>query len=389
MSHPVSQRKAPGVRQLDLPAIRILQGGGRAVYVFGVDGKDVTSFAAVSRVRSGALGEVLGYQRPEVLSHIAEIQAYLEGEAPILPNAIVLAFDSSVAFTPSLPQSTEALCPGTLHIEWDPDGDATARPAWVVDGQQRLAAIRGADVPAFRVCATAFITDDQDAQREQFLLLNNTRPLPKSLVYELLPGTDALLPAHLARRRFPSHLTRRLNLDAGGPFHGRIQMMTHPQGDVRDNSVMRMLDHSLTDGALFRIKLAHGEGPEGEEAMLRLLRTFWSGVRDTWPEAWALKPRKSRLLHGAGLVSLGFVMDEMADAHRDEATLTVECVRQELEQLREHCFWTAGSWVFGPGQSRRWNEVQNTSKDIDLLSNHLLRLYRIRVRRLMASGPTA
>ena len=38
--------------------------------------------------------------------------------------------------------------------------------------------------------------------------------------------------------------------------------------------------------------------------------------------------------------------------------------------------------IFGPGRERKWNEIQNTSKDIQLLSNHLLVLYRAAVRHL-------
>ncbi len=40
------------------------------------------------------------------------------------------------------------------------------------------------------------------------------------------------------------------------------------------------------------------------------------------------------------------------------------------------CRWTDGYWDFGPGQKRRWNEIQNTGKDIQLLSNYLLVQYK-------------
>ena len=45
--------------------------------------------------------EIEGYQRPEVLSHIGEIRNYLESQSPMVPNAIVVAFDSRVHFEPS------------------------------------------------------------------------------------------------------------------------------------------------------------------------------------------------------------------------------------------------------------------------------------------------
>lgn len=386
MQRPMKRSREGELRTLLLPAVRITQGGGRPVFVFGVDGKDVAEFSAISRLRSGDLGEVLGYQRPEVLSHIAQIREYLEGQAPILPNALVLAFKSTVEFTPAAGAGGGPFTHGTLRVEWRSGAEPQARPAWVVDGQQRLAAIRDANVASFPVCATAFITDDQDVQREQFLLLNSTRPLPKSLIYELLPGTGALLPEHLARRRVPAHLTRRLNLEENSPFFGRIRLATNPKGVIRDNSLMRMLDHSLSDGALLRIRLSDLSDEEKEEGMMHVLRVFWTAVARTWPEAWSLPPRRSRLLHGAGVVSLGFVMDEMAEAHREDGGLSELRAATELEQLRDVCFWTAGVWPFGEGRARRWSEVQNTTKDINLLSNYLLRQYRLRVRQAAAGA---
>ena len=53
---------------------------------------------------------------------------------------------------------------------------------------------------------------------------------------------------------------------------------------------------------------------------------------------------------------------------------------EELEVLRDACRWTSGAWPFGTGRERAWNEVQNTGKDIRLLSNYLLRRYRRHAR---------
>src|SRR6266516_3820612 len=85
-------------RELRLPALKISQGPSRTLYAFAVDGKLVQEFATVSRVKRGTEGDVLGYQRPEVRSHIAEIRRYLESPNPMIPNAIVVAFDSRVRF---------------------------------------------------------------------------------------------------------------------------------------------------------------------------------------------------------------------------------------------------------------------------------------------------
>lgn len=85
-------------RFLRFPALEIRQGSNRVLYSFAADGKDVYSFATVSRIRRVNEGEVCGYQRPEVLSHIAEIRKYLECSDPMIPNAIVIAFDERVCF---------------------------------------------------------------------------------------------------------------------------------------------------------------------------------------------------------------------------------------------------------------------------------------------------
>jgi len=69
-------------KELRLPAIEVTQGSGRVLYSFAVDGKLISSFATVSRIHREDGKELNGYQRPEVLSHIAEIRNYIESEAP-------------------------------------------------------------------------------------------------------------------------------------------------------------------------------------------------------------------------------------------------------------------------------------------------------------------
>ena len=135
--------------------------------------------------------EIRGYQRPEVLSHIASIRRYLESDEPMIPNALVIAFDKRVTFEPDGPDGKHGdVCPGTLVIPIDPDCADEDKPGWVVDGQQRCAAIREARIKSFPICVTAFITDSDAEQRSQFILVNSTKPLPKGLIHELLADHD-------------------------------------------------------------------------------------------------------------------------------------------------------------------------------------------------------
>ena len=260
-------------------------------------------------------------------------------------------------------------------IPIDASEEESERPGWLVDGQQRAAAIREARVEAFPVFVTAFIATSEQQQRSQFILVNNTKPLPKGLINELLPATEGKLPAQLERRRFPARLLERLNSDADSPMRGRIKTATNGDGVIKDNSVLRMLENSLRDGALYGHWDARNGGGD-EEAMLSILKDFWSAVAESFPDAWDLPPRRSRLVHGVGIVCSGLIMDAISDRFRSVGTPSREEFAEDLSRLAPHCRWTAGTWEFGPGAQRKWNELQNTTKDVRLLANHLLTLYR-------------
>ena len=172
-------------------------------------------------------------------------------------------------------------------------------------------------------------------------------------------------------------LLNRLNYDPDSPLRLMIKTATNPDGVIQDNSILKMLEHSLSDGALYRFRTADGGG--NVEAMLELLKTYWSAVAAVFKDAWALPPNRSRLVHGAGIVSMGFIMDAIADRHHDQESITFDAFSQDLNGMARHCRWTNGYWDFGGNVTRKWNEIQNTTKDIRLLANHLLLQYRTAV----------
>lgn len=359
---------------LRVPAIEVRQ-GKRTLYTLAIDGKTIADVATVSRIKRSDDGTLAGYQRPEVLSHVSEIRNYIESDAPMIPNAVVIAFDSRVTFEPAKGPQTKYSRVGELVVPIDPTWAPENRPGFVVDGQQRLAAVRDAQVDSFPICVSAFITDDISEQTEQFILVNSTKPLPKGLIYELLPSTEAALPSLLARRRLPAALVTRMNRDDGSPLKGMIQTATNPSGVVKDNSILKMLENSLSDGALFCIRQGMGDDSD-LEPMLGVLYAFWSAAREVFKADWGLPPKRCRLLHGAGVVCLGFVMDAISERYRSKSVPTKKHFERDLAPLAEICRWSNGHWDFGPGQQRKWNEIQNTSKDIQLLSNYLLVQYK-------------
>src|SRR5262245_49049609 len=122
-------RNGTTTKVLHFPALEVTQGPKRTLYSFAVDGKLLSHLTTVSRVRRGERSAIAGYQRPEVLSHIAEIRAYLESERPMIPNAVVVAFDRRVQFEP-LPgvPASQFSRHGTLVIPFDPALPEEERP---------------------------------------------------------------------------------------------------------------------------------------------------------------------------------------------------------------------------------------------------------------------
>lgn len=374
-------------QQLTLPAIEVKQGHGKTLYTFAVDGKLIHSFAAISRIRRDRDNSIAGYQRPEVLSHINEIRNYIETDAPMIPNAIVVAFDPRVRFEPlnatSNGYEVAYSRPGTLFIPMRAEWGDDEKPGFIVDGQQRIAAIRDSSVDSFPICVTAFITSDLKEQTEQFILVNSTKPLPKGLIYELLPNTEAALSTQLQRRRFPAKLLDLLNNDSESPFHSLIQTPTNPRdltdrqrprGLIKDNSILKMLDNSLSDGVLHDLRYG-GEGAD-IQGMISVLNNFWRAVKDVFPEAWGKDPAKSRLMHGAGIVSMGFLMDAICARYRRHRIPSEQQFKDDLLPLQSVCFWTAGKWDFGNGKVFEWNEIQNVPRHIEILTNNLLFQYK-------------
>jgi DGQHR domain-containing protein len=299
----------------------------------------------------------------------------------MLPNALVLAFDDRVNFEPARRRSpVEYSVLGELVIPVDESLDESEKPAWLVDGQQRSAAIRDADLAEFPVAAVGFIARGEQEQRSQFILVNNTRPLPKGLIHELLPETTGHLPPKYARRQLPALLMTRLNnddqsvLDDDSPFQGRIATPTAPYGYIKDNSVLKMIENSLYEGALYQYR-DPVDGSGDVEQMLLHVKIFWSLVRSTWPAEWELPPRKSRLTHGVGIQALGFVMDSLTEGV-SAADLPGLDIAGRLASLKEVSAWTTGHWELSSDDQRRWNALQNTPADIGLLTNLLLRHLR-------------
>lgn len=353
---------------LTFAAICARQSPAHTVLSFSARASDLRRFATIERVGRSESGELSGFQRPQIAAHIREIRDYLEKPDSILPNPIVVAFTHSV-------RVREAEVQGCV-LEIDvTDGP----PGLVVDGQQRLSALMQLEGKDFEVLVSAVICSDEAELRRQFVLVNNTRPLPKSLIYELLPGVEGL-PPRLSNRAFAAELTARLNYAADSSLRGEIYQHTNPAGRIKDTAIQRVIINSLNDGAMR--DLLRSNEMSGHRRCFELISEFYQAVATVFPDAWEMKhtPRTSRLIHGAGIIAMGYVMEVLAllDGARSASEFT-----GGLRCLVGRTAWTSGEWCFAAEDIRNWRAIQNVNRDIVTLAQHLIGIVRadIRVRR--------
>lgn len=323
------------------------------VFAFCARAADVLTFAQIDRIGRREDGSLKGFQRPQVAAHIKEIRAYLERDEAVLPNSVVVAFTHGV---------NVARDGATARIRID----AAAGPvAFIVDGQQRLSAL--ADLPHkdFEVFVSGILCENEEELRKQFILINNTRPLPKPLIYELLPTVDGL-PNRLSSRSDAAALVERLNYDEASSLRGQIKQHTNPTGVLQDTVIQKLIMASLSDGALRELSATE----DGQERSFQLISNFFAAIQGVFPDAWiGQTPRTSRLVHGVGIMAMGYVMEYL---HAARAAFSPEEFTPALESLQAVTAWTSGTWDFGKGNQRPWNGLQFLPRDYMELSQHLL-----------------
>jgi DGQHR domain-containing protein len=360
-------------------ALRIEQRSDLPLYVFGVEGSLVHHFASVRFAARTDDGILVGYQRDQVTRHIAEIRAYLSQPNAVLPNSIVVAFDDTVKFVPaSRVMRNDWGTPGELSIPLPRPGEA--KPAFIVDGQQRVTALASLEPPRpFPVVVVGFASPSETTQREQFVLVNKTKPLPRDLLNELVPHIDVVLPKPLQTRRVAAQVVEVLRFEKTSPFYGRIRGIgaSGAGANISQASVVEVVEHSIKRAGA----LSHLYDPAIDTAdvasMAHIVAVYFKGVERVWPGAWSGTPWDSRLVHGVGIVSMGRLMDVIMPHVNAKTKRAVSRVENRLSKLRSRCAWTKGRW---PVLNCAWNELQNTGQDKRRLAEYLVQEYRGRRR---------
>lgn len=355
--------------KLSVRALRTRQGPDIEVFAFFLPGDQVAQVADITRLRRGE-GALEGFQRKEIRAHVAEIAEFLSQGPVLFPNAIILALSPQVRFESARGPAAERgdVRSGVLHIPLRPEGQ---RAAWIVDGQQRSLALARAKQEQLQVPVVAFVSDEVETQRAQFILVNKAKPLSSRLIDELLPSMSITLPKSLKPRQLPSALCAALAESPESPFKGLIKRESESDGAkgvVTDSGLTRAIAANLRPAGA----LGAYDPESGADAAFQALCIYWTAVRDAFPDAWGRPPEQSRLMHSAGIQAMGSLMDPIwtrADASANPATE----VAAALARIVPRCRWTEGEWE---GLGWAWDDVQATSKHIKGLSDHLLRLDR-------------
>ena len=346
---------------LQFDALVPAQSPNLTVFTFVAKAADISKIARIERAGRDGLGTLQGFQRPQIAAHIREIRDYLEKPNAILPNPIVVAFLGKAHLEPPARVNS-----GSRRLVIDvTDGP----PGWIVDGQQRFTALSELHGRDFEVLVSGFLCETEEELQRQFILINNTRPLPKALVYELLPQV-ADLPLRMSSRSQAALLTEALNSRVGSALKGLIKQQTNPKGVIRDTVLQRVIMNSLSDGAL---RLYAGDDAMLLDKGVGLISEYWHAVKAVFAADWDGKtPKDSRLIHGTGIVALGYVMDYLNSVTGAE---TRDEFARGLRLLKGKTAWSAGEWDFG-AEVRRWNGLQNVPADVRQLSFYLLQVIK-------------
>lgn len=370
-------KRAIGI--LERRATRLEQNKLMPLYQFALTSAEIALVTDISRLSRDDSGKVLGYQRPEVKKHVADITDYLNSEAPLFPHPLIVAFSTKVEFTSSRGTKVNDGVSTAGNILIPIPGPNDSKPGWIVDGQQRALALARAHRRDFPVPICAFITDDVEVQREQFVRINNSRPLRQGIISELLAEVSVPISAKTSPRKLPSEIINLLNFREKSPFKGLIRRESlsaeaKKRAVITDTVLERVIRDNLgPSGCLFAFRnVATGE--VDVDRIWNILITYWSAVKNTFPDAWGKSPSESRLMHSVGLISMGKLMDRIMGLLSAAEGLDIGRVEKELKLVASTCRWTKGEWEdFG---NLGWDELQSVPRHVSGLSNLLVRAYQ-------------
>ncbi len=253
----------------------------------------------------------LGIERPLNNQRVDEIRKYVSTVDATFPTAVILAVKSEDA------EFNEQLNAMSLTRH-----DSVAK---IIDGQHRIAGLKGYVGPAFVVNVAIFVDMDIEDQATVFSTINLAQTkVGKSLVYDLYDYAKSRSPQKTAH-----NIARVLNREKGSPFRDRIKILGVATPGKTEETITQatfvesLLPYLTQDRIADRDALKRGKAldryPADEEdtRFLRnlflderdvditlLLWNYFTAVQRRWTSAWTTKARGNILNRANGFRAL-------------------------------------------------------------------------------------
>ncbi len=377
-------------------------------YHFSCDGRLIRSVAYVARL--DAL-RCEGNQRDEIPDHVGKI-AHGITIGTNVPNAVLLVLkedmvveeipdtnqdipESSIVIRPLQDgwiESYHPLFPEHIVQCWRPveidfpyrsaafDSEKSAQ---IVDGQQRTAALSLVDIDdkPYVTLSVIAIPTDNDGARRIFEVANTSVKITTDFRRALLASTNDAQGYQVYEQQVAKAVSTLVLRDEESPF---FNIVRHPGVRYERGNTPHIPHNSLF--SLVKEMLAAGLGQfcETEKDICTLIKQSFQKVKDRWPDEWNRRPSETKLMHGAGLRGIAFLIEQklsqILTANQDIEDIADprlwDGVVQMLDTLKERVIWSTAAMADANDEVQSWfteNVLtrQNTPTDIGKLKDAL------------------
>lgn len=323
---------------------------GYHLYLFVVDGKEIAKQVGVRRMEwHKAKFKAEGFQRALDMNRVNEIGVYLS-QNPILPNALVVAFEEgTLEFNPLPGQQADSVVKfGHLTIRGKLiKGDGVLEPlpereriGYVIDGQHRLKGIESSTLPegSFPIIVSAFYKVDARFQLSQFYALNQTVQISRSLL--------ALLRRELGYQLPPREASKKAISDVCGILQSKPSSPFEPEKYVGSPIYKGPLNVTVVEGmverAIKNTRLKWKWNPDANlipeshlQDIAQSLYVYWKGISEVFSEYWGKKPKDQRLFCAIGLYTMIQFYDKVMENIDINSAKAVQEVKARLEPIKD------------------------------------------------------
>jgi len=338
-------------RPFDTVALEVKQSSlDYNLYVFIADGKEISKQVGVRRMKwhKGKF-KTEGFQRALDMTRVNEIGVYLS-KNPILPNALVVAFEEGTLQFVPLPgqRQNSAARFGHLTVRAkyiDRDGELVPLPeseriGYVIDGQHRLKGIESCTLPegSFPVIISAFHKVDARFQLGQFYALNQTVPISRALLALLRRELGLQLSPREAYKKAISDVCESLQSKPGSPFEPEkyVGSPIYP-GPLKITVVERMIETAIKSTNLrWKWKQDANLIPASDLQYIgQSLYVYWKGISELFPDYWGKKPKDQRLFCAIGLYTMIQFFDKVMENIDINSPHAVQEIKNKLAPIRD------------------------------------------------------